>query len=357
MSLKGNWRVSDLALSQNGSGLAGEQGKGVVMDFTPEDIIEVGKKKIADFKRFGLLVIGGLVIIIAWTMIYSIGPDEVGVIKRFGKYTATTGPGLHIKLPFGIDKAIPVKVKRVFKEEFGLRTIRPGIRSKYSHRSYLDESLMLTGDLNILDVRWIVQFKVKDPVKLLFNTRDPLENVRDISNVVMRRFVGDYRLDEVLTTKREEIDDLAQIEMQKILDHYGTGIQVVTVKLLDVNPPDEVKPAFNEVNEAKQERERVINQAWEDYNKAIPRAKGEAERAIRQAEGYALDKINRAKGEAERFAMVLAEYKKAPDITKERLYLEMMMEVLPKVREKYIIDPEQSSILPLLNIGQEGGRQ
>lgn len=326
------------------------------MDFTPEDIIEVGKKKIADFKRFGPLAILGLIVIIGWTMIYSIGPDEVGVIKRFGKYTATTGPGLHIKLPFGIDKAIPVKVKRVFKEEFGLKTVRPGIRTTYSRRSYLDESLMLTGDLNILDVRWIVQFKVSDPVKLLFNTRAPLENVRDISKVVMRRFVGDYRLDEVLTIAREEIDDLAQIEMQKILDYYETGIQVVTVKLLDVNPPDEVKPAFNEVNEAKQERERVTNQAWEAYNKAIPRAKGEAEKTIRQAEGYALDKINRAKGEAKRFAMVLAEYKKAPDITKKRLYLETMMEVLPKAKQKYIIDPEQSSILPLLNIGQEGGK-
>jgi len=215
---------------------------------------------------------------------------------------------------------------------------------------------MLTGDLNILDVRWIVQFKIKDPVKLLFNTRTPLENVRDISNVVMRRFVGDYRLDEVLTTKREEIDDLAQIEMQKILDNYGTGIQIITVKLLDVNPPDEVKPAFNEVNEAKQERERVINQAWEAYNKAIPRAKGEAEKTIRQAEGYALDKINRAKGEANRFVMVLAGYNKSPDITKKRLYLETMMDVLPKAKQKYIIDPKQSSILPLLNIGQEGGK-
>ncbi len=326
------------------------------MDLTPEDIIEIGRKKIADFKRFWLLATISLIVIILWTMVYSIGPDEVGVIKRFGKYALTTGPGLHIKFPFGIDKAIPIKVKRVFKEEFGLRTIRPGIRSKYSRRSYLDESLMLTGDLNILDVRWIVQFKIKDPVKLLFNTRTPLENVRDISNVVMRRFVGDYRLDEVLTTKREEIDDLAQIEMQKILDNYGTGIQIITVKLLDVNPPDEVKPAFNEVNEAKQERERVINQAWEAYNKAIPRAKGEAEKTIRQAEGYALDKINRAKGEANRFVMVLAGYNKSPDITKKRLYLETMMDVLPKAKQKYIIDPKQSSILPLLNIGQEGGK-
>jgi len=325
----------------------------------PEDlerIINLGKQKLSKFGGLAPLIILGLLVLIALkSTIYSIGPDEVGVLQRFGKYTATTGSGLHVKLPFGIDKVTPVKVERIFKEEFGARTLRAGVKTRYSASSYLDESLMLTGDLNILDVRWIVQFRVKDPVQLLFNTRNPQENVRDIAEVVMRRFAGDYRVDETLSTKREEIDDLAHIEMQKILDKYETGIQIVTVKLLDVNPPDEVKPAFNEVNEAKQERERVINQARQAYNKVIPRAKGEAEQTIREAEGYALDKINRAKGEAERFSAVLAEYKKAPDITQKRLYLETMMEVLPKAKEKYIIDPKQSSILPLLNLGAKGG--
>jgi membrane protease subunit HflK len=327
------------------------------MDFrTPEDIINVGKRELFNFRKFGPFIVAALIILIGLVgMVYSIGPDEVGVVQRFGKYIAATSPGLHIKLPFGIDRVTPVKVERIFKEEFGVRTIRPGIRSEYSPRSYLDESLMLTGDLNILDVRWIVQFRVKDPVKLLFNTRNPQDNVRDVSEVVMRRFAGDYWVDEVLTTKREEINDLAQIEMQKILDNYQTGIQIVTVKLLDVNPPDEVKPAFNEVNEAKQEKEQMINQAWEAYNKAVPRARGEAERTIREAEGYALDKINRAKGEAERFRIILTEYKKFPEITQKRLYLETMMDVLPRAKQKYIIDPEQSSVLPLLNIGQQGG--
>ena len=236
-----------------------------------------------------------------------------------------------------------------------MRTVRPGVRTQYSPRQYLEESLMLTGDLNILDVRWIVQFKIKDPVKLLFNVRDPVENIRDVSEAVMRRFAGDYRVDEVLTTKREEVDDLVQQEMQRVLDDYQTGVQIVTVKLLDVNPPEKVKPAFNEVNEAKQEREKMINQAWEAYNKVIPRARGEAEQTIREAEGYSLDKINRAKGEAERFLAVLAEYKKAPEITQKRLYLETLSDVLPKAKEKYVIDPRQSSILPLLQIGQKGG--
>jgi len=321
---------------------------------TPDEIIDVGKKKIGDFWRFlPWIILGFFVLIGLRGVIYSIGPDEVGVIQRFGKYIGLSSPGLHVKMPFGIDKATPIKVEKIFKEEFGVRTTRPGVRTEYSPRQYLEESLMLTGDLNILDVRWIVQFKIKEPVKLLFAVRDPQDVLRDVSEVVMRRLVGDYSVDEVLTIKREEIDHLSQVEMQKILDSYSTGVQIVTVKLLDVNPPEKVKPAFNEVNEAKQEKERMINQAWEAYNKVIPKAKGEAEKTIREAEGYALDKINRAKGEAERFLVTLSEYKKAPEITQKRLYLETLMEVLPKAKDKYIIDPKQSSILPLLDIGKK----
>lgn len=318
----------------------------------PDDIIEMGKKKIGDFWRFLPGIILGLFVLVGLRgAIYSIGPDEVGVIQRFGRYIGLSSPGLHVKIPFGIDRVTPVKVKRIFKEEFGLRTLQPGVRTVYSPRQYLEESLMLTGDLNILDVRWIVQFRIKDPIKFLFGIRDPLDNIRDISEVVMRRLVGDYSVDEVLTIKREEIDHLAQIEMQKILDDYSSGIHIVTVKLLDVNPPEKVRPAFHEVNEAIQERERMINEAWEAYNKAIPKAEGEAKKTIRKAEGYAVDKINRAKGESERFLAILAEYKKAPEVTQKRLYLETLMEVLPRTKEKYIIDPRQSSILPLLNIG------
>jgi len=327
------------------------------MDFrTPEDLLNVGMKKFGNLGKLTPLLFLGLIILIALGgTIYSIGPDEVGVVQRFGKYVTTTSPGLHVKLPFGIDKATPIKVTKVFKEEFGIRTLRAGVKTQYSKRGYLEESLMLTGDLNILDVRWIVQFRIKDPVKLLFKTRDPRDNVRDMAEVVMRRLVGDYRVDEVLTTKREEIDDFAQQQMQGILDNYQTGVQIVTVKLQDVNPPDEVKPAFNEVNEAKQEKERTVNQAWEAYNNVIPKARGTAEKTIRQAEGYRLAKVNQAKGEAERFLATWTEYKKAPQITKKRLYLETLMEVLPKAKEKYIIDPKQSSILPLLNLGEKGG--
>ncbi|MDP8259846.1 MAG: FtsH protease activity modulator HflK [Candidatus Gygaella obscura] len=327
-------------------------------DVRPEDIIDIGKKKVADLGKFIPLLIFGLFVLVGLvSVVYSIGPDEIGVIQRFGKYTGLSSPGLHVKFPFGVDKVTPIKVKKIFKEEFGVRTLRPGIKSKYSPLSFRDESLMLTGDLNILDVRWIVQFRIKDPEKLLFKTRNPLNNIRDMSEVIMRRLVGDYSVDEVLTTKREEIDHIAQEEMQKILDSYETGVHIVTVKLLDVNPPERVKPAFNEVNEAKQEREKMINQAWEAYNKVIPKAKGTAEKTIREAEGFALDKINRAEGDSEKFIQMLTEYKKSPEVTKKRFYLEALSEVLPKAKEKYIIDPKQSSILPLLEIGTKGGKK
>lgn len=329
---------------------------------SPEDLFKQEAKRVKEFgKDYGkylpFAIVVFAIIFMLQGAVYSIGPDEVGVVQRFGQFVRTTEPGLHLKLPFGIEKVSPIKVKKIFKEEFGFRTASAGIRSVYATRQYTDESLMLTGDLNILDVRWIVQFRINDPVKLLFQTRNPINNVRAMSEVVMRRLCGDYTVDEVLTTKRQEIGVRAQAELQALMDKYQTGITIVTVKLQDVNPPDVVKPAFNEVNEAKQEREKMINQAWEAYNKAIPRARGEAERTIRQAEGYQLDKVNRAKGESERFLATWQEYKKAPKITSKRLYLETMSNVLPKTKHKYIIDPSQTSILPLLKLGEgEGGQ-
>ncbi|MEA3489667.1 MAG: FtsH protease activity modulator HflK [Candidatus Omnitrophota bacterium] len=329
---------------------------------SPDDLFKEEARKVKqmgkDYAKYLPVVIAVFVVIFALQgIVYSIGPDEVGVIQRFGKYVRTTDPGLHAKLPFGIEKVTPVKVKKIFKEEFGFRTARPGIRSVYAPRQFTDESLMLTGDLNILDVQWIVQFRVNDPVKLLFRTRDPVGNVRAMSEVVMRRLCGNYTVDEVLTTKRQEIALQAQGDLQELLIKYQTGITVVTLKLLDVNPPEKVKPAFNEVNEAKQERERMINEAWEAYNKTIPRAKGEAMRTISQAEGYGLDKVNRSKGESERFLATWEEYRKAPEITQKRLYLETMAGVLPGAHKKYVIDSGQTSILPLLKLGEEGGGQ
>ncbi|MCK9554827.1 FtsH protease activity modulator HflK [bacterium] len=288
--------------------------------------------------------------------IYSTGPDEVGIIQRFGKYIRTTTPGLHIKIPL-IENVTNVKVKYIFKEEFGYRTAKAGVVTQYSPKNYLDESLMLTGDLNVLVVEWITQFKVKDPVKLLFNIRNYKRTIRNISEAVMRQVVGDHTVNEVLTTRRVEINMEVQEKLQKILDSYDSGIQIVTVKLQNVNPPDPVKPSFNEVNEAKQEKEKLINQAWEAYNKIIPKARGEAEQTISEAEGYQLNRVNRAKGDAAKFISVYEEYKNAKDVTRKRMYLETMNEVLSKAGNKYIVDPSQKSILPLMNLKDQGGAQ
>jgi modulator of FtsH protease HflK len=214
---------------------------------------------------------------------------------------------------------------------------------------------MLTGDLNVIVVEWIVQFKVKDPVKFLFYVRDQRETLRNFSEAVMREVVGDNSVSEVLTTRRVEINREVQDTLQDILDSYDTGIQIVTVKLQDVNPPDEVKPSFNEVNEAKQEKEKVINQAWEAYNKAVPSARGQAEKTIRESEGYALSRINSAKGDASRYIATWEAYKSAKEVTRKRLYLEAMNEILPKAGQKYIIDSSATNILPLLNLNKEGG--
>ncbi len=325
------------------------------MDFEkPEDLF----KKVPESKKFIFPIAAVVVIVILlFTSFYMVGPDEVGVVRRLGKYVRSTEPGLHFKLPFNLEKVNNVKVKYIFKEEFGFRTLRPGIVSQYSQREYFDESLMLTGDLNVLVVEWIVQFKVKNPVKLLFNIRDPRDTVRNISEAVMRQVVGDNSVSEVLTTRRIEINQEVQDKLQEILDSYDSGIQIVTVKLQDVNPPDEVKPSFNEVNEAKQEKEKVINQAWEAYNKAVPRAKGEAEKTIRKSEGYALQRVNKAKGDAAKFLATWFAYKDAKEVTRNRLYLETMDVVIPRAGKKFIVDPSQKSILPLLKLNSDGGAQ
>jgi len=294
-----------------------------------------------------------LAIIILLNIFYTIQPNEIGVVLRFGNLTRTTKPGLHFKIPFGIERVYPVKVEFIYKEEFGFRTKTAGVRTAYEAKSYADESLMLTGDLNVLDVEWIVQYKIKDPFAILFQIRNVRKTLRDVSESVMRKITGDYTFNEVLTTKRAEINDLAQQGLQKILDSYGAGIEIVTVKLQDVNPPDPVKSAFNEVNEAKQEREKLINQAWEIYNQKIPQASGQALKMIREAEGYALEKINTAQGDAQRFLLLLEAYKQAKEITTMRLYLENMNEILSKAGKKYIIDPEEKSILPLLRLENE----
>jgi membrane protease subunit HflK len=315
--------------------------------------------KIKDVRRkFGgswIIIIIIFVIILAWNMIYKIDPDEVGVIQRFGKHVRTTPPGPHIKWPSGIEKLTKVPVRKVQKEEFGFRTLAAGVRTRYaSDAAYLGESLMLTGDLNVAVVPWVVQFNIKDPDQYLFKVRDVRATLRDLAESTMRLVVGDRSITEVIN-KRGEIADQAKIRLQKELDEAETGINVTTIEMQKTNVPEPVQPSFNEVNQAVQEKEKVIYQAREEYNKLIPQAKGQAEKTIKAAEGYALDRVNRAKGDAARFNALYEEYKNSKDITRRRLYLEALREVFPKLGPKYIVDAEQKNLLPFLNLGQSAG--
>ncbi len=306
-------------------------------------------------KKFLFLLWGIPIIILLFTSYYTVNPDEVGVVTRLGKYVRTETPGLHFKIPFGVEQVYKVPVKKQLKEEFGFRTLRAGIKSEYSTRSYLHESLMLTGDLNIGEIEWSVQYKIKDPVKFLFKVRDVRGTFRNICEAVMREVVGDRSINEILTIGREEIAQESKVKIQKLCDEYETGLDVKIVVLQDINPPDPVKPSFNEVNQALQEKENMINQAWAEYNKVIPSAKGKALQIIQEAEGYAVKRVNEAQGDVAMFTQILKEYKKAPKITKERLYLETMETVLPNFGKVIVIDEKQKNILPLLDL-MKGGK-
>ncbi|UCG66007.1 MAG: FtsH protease activity modulator HflK, partial [Deltaproteobacteria bacterium] len=324
-------------------------------DGNPPQMDEVFSKfKGLKGKLPGFWIIIGIVIILILisSSIYTIGVNEVGVIQRFGRYVRTTSPGLNFKLPWGIERLTKVKVRLVYKEEFGLRTIRPGIRTQYARSTaYLNESLMLTGDLNVAVVPWIVQYRIKDPYNYLFKVRNVNSTLRDLAEATMRLVVGDRSINEVIS-KREEIADQAQVLLQKELDEAETGLNVVTIEMKKTNVPEPVQPSFNEVNQATQEKERMIYQAREEYNKAIPAARGNAEKTIKAAEGYALDRVNRSKGDAARFLALYAEYSKAKDVTRRRIYLETLKDIFPRLGSKYIIDAEQKNVLPLLNLGR-----
>jgi membrane protease subunit HflK len=301
-----------------------------------------------------LAVAAVILLIILLGSIYTISPEEVGVILRFGKYVRTTEPGLHFKLPLGMESLTKVPVQRQLKMEFGFRTVKPGIQTEYRVTpESLEEAIMLTGDLNVLVVEWIVQYKIKDPYKYLFKMRNADDTFRDMNEAVVRKIVGDNSVDEVLTIGRARIANGAKEHLQQLCDIYQIGIDVNQLIFQDINPPDPVKPAFNEVNESLQEKERKINEAWSEYNQEIPKAKGEAEQTIRAAEGYGTERVNNALGDASRFTAVYREYAKAPSVTRRRLYLETINDILPKLAKKIIYDEIQKNMMPLLNLGEE----
>jgi membrane protease subunit HflK len=251
-----------------------------------------------------------------------------------------------------------VPIQRQLKEEFGFQTVSSGVRSQFSVRGREAEANMLTGDLNAAVVEWVVQFRIVDPYKYLFRVRNVRETFRAMTEAIMRKIVGDRTVNEVLTVGRQEIADLAEQTLQELCDQYETGIKVDQVVLQDVNPPDAVKPSFNEVNQAQQEKEKLINEAQSEYNKVIPRARGEAQQTIQEAEGYALNRVNTARGDSARFVSIYDEYRRAPDVTRKRIYLETMNRILPQVQRKVIIDGDLKSVLPLLNletVGKGGG--
>ena len=326
---------------------------------TLEDILEKIQQRFARFNVGPVLIL--VIVVVAaviWTAWFTVQPEETGIVQRFGKVIRTAGPGLHFKLPFGVETARLLPTARVLKEEFGFRTVTtvPGQKTRYDPSgSYKDESLMLTGDLNVIDVQWIIQYRIEDPIRYLFQVRDTSKTIRDTTEAVMRRAVGNRLGSDVLTTGRVAVASEAKIELQKILTSYNAGVRLVTVELQDVTPPDTVKPAFNEVNESRQDKERTINKAQEQANREIPKARGVATQSISEAEGYALERVNRAEGEASRFEAILAQYREAPQVTRRRLYLEAMTGLLASMKGLYIVDQDQKAMVPWLSM-EPGGQ-
>jgi membrane protease subunit HflK len=299
----------------------------------------------------GMALLGLILLLALGTTFFTVKAEYQGIILRFGCYARTVNPGLQFKMPFGIERVYQIPVKRQLKQEFGFGT--PGStnpsQSARGDEQELERS-MVTGDLNAASVEWIIQFRIDDPVTYLFNFRDPDETLRDVSESVMREVVGDRTVDEVITVGRQEIEAEALVKLRERVGDYRIGVSIDQLQLKNVNPPPPVQPSFNEVNQAQQEREKSINVANGEYNRFVPRARGQAEERIRSAEGYAIRRVNEAEGDAARFNALLAEYIKAPEVTRQRLYLETMSEVMPGITRKILLDAEASRLLPLLQV-------
>ena len=282
---------------------------------------------------------------------YTIKPGEVGIVLRFGQFHRTTTPGLHFKIPY-LEEMTKVDVESVRKEEFGFRTRTATAGAAYDRKGFDMEALMLTGDKDVIEVAWIVQYKVSDPVLFLYKVRDVAQIVRDASETVTRRIGGNMDFDYVLSN-REILAANARKELQGQLDRLESGVNVLTLQLLDINPPEQVKPAFNEVNIADQDMKRLVNEAEETYNRVIPKARGSAKQIVEEARGYAVERTNRANGETNRFKAIVKEYEGAEEVTRQRLYLEAMQEILPQVEQVYVVDGSQQNILPLLDLSRK----
>ncbi len=299
-----------------------------------------------------LLILAPLAILVlvgAFSSFYTVSPESVAVVQRFGKYQSTTNPGLHFKLPFGVDTATIVPIRRQLKLEFGFGSTGPTNPDQVGMEPDRERD-MVTGDLNAAQVEWILQYSISDPFLYLFQLRNPGPTLRDLTECVMREVVGDRTVDEVLTIGRNEIEVESLKRLTELLEPLEMGVTAEQIQLKNVNPPGPVQRSFDEVNRAQQEREQVINEANGEYNRVIPKAKGTAQQRISGAEGYALQRVNEAEGDVTRFRDLLAQYEKAPAITKQRLYLETMNEVLPRLGRKVILDEDAKQLLPLMNL-------
>ncbi len=302
------------------------------------------------------LIIGGIVaLILLSTSVFIVDQTEEAVITRFGKYIGTRGPGLQFKLPFGIDRNYTVNVRTVQTEEFGFRTRRGGNAPSYS--SQTSEATMLTGDLNIIDVEWIIQYRVVDPKEWTFNVNERIQTIRDVSRSAINMLVGDRAIMDIMSSERSTIQDEASVIMNQTFDEYGLGIDVIAVQLQNVTPPQGVQEAFEDVNKAMQDLERLINEGQQAYNEEIPRARGERERIIQMAEGYATERINIARGEVARFNSVLEEYRLAPQVTRQRLYYEMIEDVFENEKDMTLIDRNLRNFLPMMNVAGAASQQ
>jgi modulator of FtsH protease HflK len=309
-------------------------------------------------RQIAAIFIGGLLIVLLMTALltsyYTVGAESEGVVLRFGKFFKTVEPGLHFKLPFGIDAVTVLPTRRQLKLEFGFST--PGYTNPLqAAQDPEEEKSMVTGDLNAALVEWVVQYRIEDPRQYLFDVRNPEGTLRDLSEAAMREVIGDRTVDELITIGRQDIEIEALARMQELSRRYQLGIRVDQVQLKNVNPPSQVQASFNEVNKAQQDRENAINIANGEYNKVIPKAKGEADQTIRAAEGYRFKRVNEAEGDAAAFSAVLREYVKSPEITRARLYLETLSEILPQTGQKIIVDESMRQLLPILPLSTKPG--
>lgn len=328
------------SFSENGKGADSSGGEGPPPS-TQSPLAGIGK--------IAAVLIAVMLFQVVYSSFYTIAPNQSGVILRFGRYDRSTEPGLHFKIPY-IEELYKVDLTTFRTEEFGFRKRNNTVLER---RGYDKESLMLTGDKNVIDVAWIVQYNVSDPFSYLFKVQNVPQAVRDFSEMVMRRIVGNMDFDYVLSN-RELLAGGAKLELQSALDKLECGVKIQEVKMQDITPPDPVKPAFNEVNAADQDKERLVNEAEAEYLRIIPKAKGDAKKLVEEAYGYAIQRVNRAKGETTRFNSIVSEYLVAEEVTRRRMYLEAMQEILPHVDHVYVLDKEQKSILPFLDLTGQG---